>query len=154
MSTAEEVGRQIFVGTPDDWWEQAERIQISEANNRSLGAWYITKQRTAGATKPFYRLMTPSKPPNMDQLLKEQGPHNRESETVRCLMRLEMEMPAWMSASLVIADTKTEGYVQRLPWIRKNNGRWHSLFDGRLTINDHSMAELNPTPAAITEVVE
>lgn len=141
----------VFVGNPDDWWEQAERIMISEANNRSLGAWYITRQRTAGQTKPSYRLMTPSKPPNMDQLLKEMGPHNRESETVRCLMRMELEMPPWMTAHLVIADTEVGGIKQRLPWVRKNSGRWQSVFDGRLNINDHSMAELNPAPARIIE---
>jgi hypothetical protein len=147
---------QAFAGTPDDWWEQAERIQVSEANNRSLGAWYITKQKTAGQTKAVYRLMTPSRPPSMDQLLKSLGPHNRESDSVRCLMRLEMEMPAWMTSQIVIADTgmaTTEGkkMVQRLPWVRKNSGRWQSLFDGRRNINDHEMAELNPAPARITE---
>lgn len=140
-----------FVGTPDDWWENSENIMVSEAENRTLGNWYITQVRTAGNTKPGYRLSTPSKPANTDKLLTARGPHDKISDRVRLLIRMEAETPSWMGARLVIADTKVGETVQRLPWMRKNNGRWTSLFDGRLSINDHSMAELNPASAKITE---
>jgi len=140
-----------FTGTPDDWWENSECIMESEASNRVLGNWYITRVRTAGDTKPGYRLSTPSKPPNTDNLLRDRGPHDKESERVRLLIRMEAETPLWMMSHLVIADTAVGKTLQRLPWMRKKSGRWQSLFDGRLNINDHSMAELNPAPARITE---
>ena len=38
----------IYIGTPDDWWEQAEEISTAEAQERTLGDWYITVIRTAG----------------------------------------------------------------------------------------------------------
>lgn len=146
----------VFHGTPDDWWDNAENILESEASNRTLGNWYIVRQQTAGQTKPTYRVSTPSKPANMDQLLKAKGPHDKVSERVRLLIRSEAETPAWMLSHLVIADTgvaTTDGskLVQRLPWVRKNSGRWQSLYNGSLNINDHQMADLNPAPARITE---
>lgn len=140
-----------FTGTPDDWWEQAEEIMESEASNRELGNWYITQIRTAGDTRPGYRLSTPSKPPNTDNLIKARGPQDTVSLRVRLLVRGVAEVPAWMTSIMVVADTVVGDEITRLPWMRKKSGRWQSLYDGRLNINDHAMAELNPNPATISE---
>ena len=141
----------IFIGTPDDWWEQAEEITTAEARNRTLGCWYITLVRTAGDTKPGYRLSTPSKPANQDQLRKdlEKG-HAGADPRVRCLLRSTEPMPEWMRSTFVTAEIPNSG-AERFPWVRKKSGRWHCLTDGRLTVNDHTMAELNPTPARFVE---
>lgn len=141
----------VFTGTPDDWWEQAEEIMESEAANRTLGSWYITQIRTAGNTRPGYRLSTPSKPANTDNLIKARGPHDSVSLRVRRLITGEADTPSWVTSLMVVADTVVGDETQRLPWIRKNNGRWQSLYDGRININDHAMAELNPNSATITE---
>jgi hypothetical protein len=138
-----------FTGTPDDWWENAERISHAEAEERNLGDWYIVKMNTAGQTKPNYRLSTPSKPPNMDKRSKPRY-NNGESDRVRCLIRGSEPMPAWMTSPFVMAE-RPDGGAERVPWVRKNSGRWQLLQDGRVNINDHAMAELNPKPAFIAE---
>lgn len=135
-----------FTGTPDDWWEQAERITAAEAEERTMGSWYITQVRTAGDTKPGYRLSTPSRPANQDR---KANKSQHESTRVRRLM--SSPVPAWIGSLMVFADTAGEEAMHRLPWVRKNSGRWQCLADARPTINDHAMAELNPSPAIITE---
>lgn len=146
-----------FEGTPEDWWNSARRVSRAEADNRKLGNWYIVRQRTAGKTLHSYRLMTPSRPPQTDKMLKslKDGSGARYSENVRLLIQGSETVPAWMNAEMVIADfdrDTAEGLkIDRQPWVRKN-GRWHAVFDGRRSINDHTMAELNPVPAAVQEV--
>lgn len=146
-----------FEGDPNDWWERAEQISMAEAENRKLGNWYIIRQRTAGKQIHSYRLMTPSRPPLGEKILKaeEQGKHRVTAEGIRVLIRGEAETPAWMTSRVVIADFDDfpEGptTTSRQPWVRKN-GRWQAVYDGRRSINDHAMAELNPVPASIQEV--
>lgn len=139
-------------GTPDDWWEAAQPIMESEAAERNLGAWYITKVRTAGDTKPNYRLSTPSKPPNMDKRLKlATSPHfERESIRVRCLIPAAPEAePAWVTAQYVIADVPDQ--ADRQLWVRRKSGKWGLVLNGNKQVNDHTMAELNPAPARVVE---
>ena len=139
----------VFRGTPDDWWEQATPIMESEAANRNLGDWYITQVRTAGNTKPGYRVSTPSKPYNTDQLLKAIGPHDRVSDRVRLLIRTETPAAPWMTSQFVLADLE-EGSADRVPWRRNNAGRWQCITDGRISVNDHTMRDLNPKPATFS----
>ena len=139
---------QVPLGTPDDWWEQAEPITHAEAEERTLGDWYITKVATAGDTKPNYRLSTPSRPPSQHK--KDRPRHNNGlSDRVRCLIRTHQPLPAWQTAHYVLADLE-RGSERRVPWARKKTGRWHCLEDGRRTINDNVMAELHPEPATFT----
>lgn len=139
----------LFRGTPDDWWEQAAPIMESEAANRNLGDWYIIQVRTAGNTKPGYRVSTPSKPYNSDQLLKAMGPHDKVSDRVRLLIRTKAPIPPWMTSEFVLADLEA-GSTRRGPWRRKNNGRWQQINDARISVNDHTMSELNPKPATFS----
>jgi hypothetical protein len=139
----------VFLGTPDDWWEQATPIMESEAANRNLGDWYIAQVRTAGDTKPGYRVSTPSKPFNSDQLLKAMGPHDKVSDRVRLLIRMETRIPEWMTSEFVLADMK-EGSTDRAPWRRNNNGKWQRLKAGMISVNDHTMSNLNPKPATFS----
>lgn len=140
---------QLPEGTPDDWWKLAEVISTAEAQERTLGDWYITLVRTAGDTKPGYRLSTPSKPANQANLLKlHQKWPGVEAERVRCLVRTTTPPQPWLTSELVQADFK-EGSAERVIWVRKNSGRWHSLRNGNRTANDHQMALLRPVPASI-----
>jgi hypothetical protein len=139
----------VFRGTPDDWWEQAAPILESEAANRVLGDWYITQVRTAGNTKPGYRLSTPSKPFNLDQLKKAMGPHDKVSDRVRVLIRTRTRIPEWMGSEFVLANME-EGSTERAPWRRNNNGRWQRLKAGMISVNDHTMSNLNPKPATFS----
>lgn len=135
-------------GTPDDWWEAAEIITTAEEAERHLNCWYITRIRTAGDTKPGYRLSTPSKPPNIDRMLAlAQRPV--PSERVRCIFRSTESLPSWMTSDYVQADLD-EGKEERAIWVRKRTGRWHCLTDGRKNVNDHTMALLHPRPATFT----
>lgn len=139
----------IFLGTPDDWWEQATPIMESEAANRNLGDWYITQVRTAGDTKPGYRVSTPSKPFNTDKLLKAMHSHDKVSARVRLLIRTQTPIPEWMSSEFVLADLEV-GSADRGPWRRLNSGRWQRITDGRISVNDHTMRDLNPKPATFS----
>ncbi|MEO3931371.1 hypothetical protein WMO79_00965 [Micrococcaceae bacterium Sec7.4] len=139
----------VFHGTPDDWWEQATQITEAEANNRNLGDWYITQVRTAGDTKPGYRVSTPSKPFNSDQLLKALRSNNGVSERVRRLIHQETPAEPWMASEFVMADME-EGSADRGPWRRMNSGRWQRITDARISVNDHTMRELNPVPGTFT----
>lgn len=139
----------VFIGTPDDWWEQATQITEAEATNRNLGDWYITQVRTAGDTKPAYRVSTPSKPYNSDQLLKALRANNGVSERVRRLIHTETPVAPWMTSQFVLAD-REQGGTDRVPWRRNNSGKWQCITDGRISINDHMMSDLNPKPATFS----
>jgi hypothetical protein len=139
----------VFRGTPDDWWEQATQITVAEANNRNLGDWYITKVRTAGDTKPGYRVSTPSKPYNSDQLLKALQTNPGVSERVRRLIHHETPIEPWMTSEFVMADL-TVDRPERGPWRRLNSGRWQRLSGPMISVNDHTMRELNPKPATFS----
>jgi len=140
----------VFTGTPDDWWDNATPIPVSEAEERTLGNWYITKVRTAGDTKPTYRLSTPSRPPNREKRSKlAEWDGDRTSDRVRLLISSAVPEPAWRKATYVLADLE-QGSDRRVAWVRKATGRWHCLEDGRRTINDHAMELLHPLPAAFT----
>lgn len=140
----------VFHGTPDDWWENAERISTSEAAERDLGSWYISKYKTAGGPTA-YRIAQPSRVPNLAARRKiEEGYHaNTESEAVRCLIRVTEAIPEWMTATYVLAE-KPDGGAEKFPWVRKKNGRWTLIADGSVTLTDRTMAELNPKPATFT----
>lgn len=156
----------IFKGTPDDWWDQASVITEAEAENRKLGDWYIVKQAHANGSGFSYRMMTPAKPYNADQLVKAlNAGKGHPSERVRCLIRTDQQLPAWQTAEFVYADLKKDAYYRgedgehigwveestRRLWTRKANGRWNCLHDGRVSVNDQTMATLNPKPAKIIE---
>lgn len=145
----EEAAQPVFRGTPDDWWEQATVITVAEANNRNLGDWYITQVRTAGDTKPGYRISTPSKPFNTDKLLKALQANNGVSARVRRLIHNEAPLEPWMTSAFVLAD-REEGGTARVPWRRNNSGKWQCVTEPRISINDHLMAELNPKPATFS----
>ena len=148
-----EINGPAFFGTPNDWWDNAENITEWEARNRTFGSWYISIQRTAGASNPMYRIMTPSRYPDTKQMKRDREVlGDRMSERVRLLMRTEVEEPAWMTAEIVIADTFVDGTRGRKAWVRRNSGRWVLVSDARLQMNDFQMAERNPQPARITEV--
>lgn len=140
-----------FRGTPHDWWEQAERITMSEAEERTLGNWYITQVRSAGDTGPSYRISTPSKPPNRAKASRIPPGWDAESKRVRLLIRSETPEPVWRTSDFVMADLE-EGSGERSLWVRKEStGRWNCLTDGRKNVNDTVMGRLNPRPATITE---
>lgn len=141
----------VFTGTPDDWWEAAERITVSEADERNLGDWYIVRivtRRSGGEEGTVrYNVSTPSKPPKPNG---KRWNWNNESAGVRCLIRGRVAVPEWMTAELVLADDpEFEGVRQA--WVRKKSGRWTLLQDNRVAINDHTMSTRNPKPAAVTE---
>lgn len=146
----EEAAVPVFRGTPDDWWDNAEVITVAEANNRIVGDWYIAQVRTAGNTKPGYRVSTPSQAYNSDQLLKAIRANLGMSDRVRRLIHYETPLEAWINCDFVMADL-TVDRPERGPWRRQNNGRWQRLTGPMLSINDHNMRELNPVPATFTE---
>lgn len=136
----------VFRGTPDDWWDQATPITEAEAQNRNSGDWYITRVRTAGETKPGYRLTSPSKRYNSDQLLKAINANLGMSERVRRLIHYDTPVEPWIGSDFVMADL-TADRPDRGPWRRMTNGRWQRLTGPMITVNDHQMSELNPVPA-------
>lgn len=139
----------VFTGAPTDWWEAAEEITQAEAQERSLGDWYIVKIRNAGGGDGGYRLHQPRTQPNAMnriKLLEQYG--NQVSDRVRCLIRSETPLPAWLTSEFIMADMKTG---KRGAWRRASNGQWRCITDGRWTVNDASMAEMNPVPAEIVE---
>jgi len=147
----EEAAVPVFRGTPDEWWEAAEEITQSHAAERDFGDWYITKVRNSAGAAPAFRLATPTKPPNEIRRanLAAMYPVDPISDTVRRLIRVETPVAAWMASEYVLADLE-EGCAERAPWRRLNSGRWQRITDGRVSINDHTMRELNPVPATFT----
>jgi hypothetical protein len=141
----------VFSGTPDDWWEAAEEITQSHAAERDFGDWYITKVRNSAGAAPAFRLSTPSKPPNEVRRsnLAKMYPVDAISDTVRRLIRVETPVEAWMTSEYVLADLE-EGSADRGPWRRMNSGRWQRITDGRISVNDHTMRELNPKSATFS----
>jgi hypothetical protein len=148
---AQEASVPVFRGTPEDWWEAAEEITESHAAERTFGDWYITKLRITGSATPAFRIATPSKPPSEARRIAyiNSRPTDEIATNVRRLIRTETPVAAWLTSDFVMADMD-EGSADRCPWIRKNNGRWQRLTDGRITVNDHTMSELNPHPATIS----
>jgi hypothetical protein len=141
----------VFRGTPDEWWEAAEEITQSHAAERDFGDWYITKVRNFAGAAPAFRIATPSKPPNEVRRsnLAKMYPVDEISDTVRRLIHVETPVAAWMTSEYVLADLK-EGSAERGPWRRMNSGRWQRITDARISVNDHTMSELNPLPATFT----
>lgn len=136
----------VFRGTPEDWWEAAEEITVSHALERNFGDWYITKIMSAAGVTPAFRIATPSKPPTR-HFNRTDG--NEISLTIRRLIRTETPLAAWMTSEYVLADLE-EGSTDRGPWRRLNSGRWQRITDGRISVNDHTMRELNPKPATFS----
>jgi hypothetical protein len=54
-----------------------------------------------------------------------------------------------MTSEFVLADLD-EGSGDRGPWRRLNNGRWQRITDGRISVNNRTMRELNPKPATFS----
>lgn len=138
-----------FKGSPVDWFDNAERITNREANDKQMGVWYIRKVKNAGGTAAgnTYNISTPTyqKPPTP-----QRWDDDYESEWVRVLYRTKTQGPAWSSAKFLFAEVPGGGAEKEL-WIRNKNGRWRMVEDGRVTVSDASMQELNPTIANIVE---
>jgi hypothetical protein len=147
-----------FTGTPNDWWDQAERITELQAAERELGAWYIAEEtRSSGAST--YRISTPTLASNEPRkaALRQQIDWGAKSESsistkVRLLMRVPIEMPAWMSADFLIADIEI-GSEERNLWRKTNAGNWQLVLDGRVRVGEKTMLQLHPAIASITEQI-
>ena len=151
-----------FTGTPDDWWENAERITIEESMQKQMGNWYITKMKPYSSgwhpspedeakDSGAYRIATPTKPPAVAKIPEHQ--RQDEAEWCRLLIRGENKMPAWVGAMYVMADVPgSEG--QKGAWVRNNSGRWKLISDNRITVNDRTMENLNPVPAIFTQATD
>lgn len=148
--TAEAPDQPVFQGTPEDWWEAAEEITESHAAERTFGDWYITRIHNSAGATPAFRIATPSRPPNEARRfsLANNG-LDLIASNVRRLIRTETPVAAWMTSEFVLADLD-EGSGDRGPWRRMNNGRWQRITDGRITVNDRTMRELNPKPATFS----
>lgn len=141
----------VFRGTPEDWWDAAEEIPESHAEEQNLGDWYIRWIRGSAGTTPAFRVATPSRPPNMTRrhalATAERG--DPVSEQVRRLIKSRAPVPAWMKSEFVLADI-AEGNSSRGPWHRKNNGMWKLVTDSRISVNDHTMSKLHPKAATFS----
>lgn len=149
---------QTLTGTPNDWWDQAERITEAEAAERVLGTWYITSEtRPSGASS--YRVSTPTLASNEPRkaALRDAIAYGKKRESdmsakVRVLMRVPIERPAWMDVDFLIADIEI-GSTERSLWRKTNAGNWQLVLDGRVRVGEKTMLQLNPAIANITEQI-
>jgi hypothetical protein len=139
-----------FKGTPRDWFENAERITNYQADNKEMGVWYIRKVRnSAGADAGnSFNVNTPSTP---RQPTVPQYGSDYECEHTRILYRSKSSGPAWTKAKWILAEIPGGGAEKEL-WTRNKNGRWRLVEDGRITVTDSKMYDLNPTPAQFSPV--
>lgn len=144
-----------YLGTPDQWWEQAEPILESEAAERHLGSWYIMRETNRGEPTGSFRVAVPTMQNNASRLdelnrLVHRGEKHRDdlAENVRALIRVPQERPEWMDADLIIADSEV-GSSERVAW-RHAKGQWRQVFDPKKSAGERRMVDLNPVVADIT----
>ncbi|ROR76058.1 hypothetical protein SAMN06295974_3794 [Plantibacter flavus] len=145
----------VFVGTPDDWWQQAQTITEAEAAERVIGNWYITNEQRSANQAASYRVSIGNGASNGTRKAAlrraiEQGviaSQERISPHVRRLIQAQVETPPWLDADLVVANSHI-GSSERLLWRKSTNG-WQRVFDGRITVSLHTMLQLEPVAAEV-----
>lgn len=147
----------VFEGFPDDWWRDATPITELEAADRLVGSWYITNMSPTVEHAKAYRIAVASSASNVPRIskLKSLVASGRVAEAdiapgVRRLIKVDLDRPNWMDHDLVFADAEL-GSEERVLY-RHHKARWQRVFDPRVSISERTMLQLNPAPAAVSEL--
>lgn len=160
----------VLKGTPNEWWEKAEKLTVAETISRQLGCWYISRKSQSETTNSFH-IMTPTLAAvetGKKSLARErkkfreqdrygfavpvEDPDNTMSENVRMFIRQELEKPEWAEDNLLLADLPdAEEEGRRELWRRASNGWWTLVMDARVRVTNERLAYLNPKRISIQE---
>ena len=162
----------VLEGTPNEWWEKAEKLTVAETISRQLGCWYISRKSQSETTNSFH-IMTPTlaavetgkkslaRERKKFNALSERGedfkervqdPDNTMSENVRMFIRQELDKPEWAEDNLLLADLPdAEEEGRRELWRRASNGWWTLVMDARVRVTNERLAYLNPKRISIQE---